>query len=99
MRSAAVACSDLSAARRWRFPVHKQVNTRTELPLTRWSTSPVIVGIGVGLVVGPLGLRLIQPQLSEDRALIQSLSEAVLLICLFCAGLRLRAPLEWGQWR
>ncbi len=82
-----------------RFPVHKQVNTRIEFPLTRWSTSPVIVGIGVGLLAGPLGLRLIEPQLSDDGALIQSLSEAVLLICLFCAGLRLRAPLEWASWR
>ncbi|HEX4268583.1 MAG TPA: cation:proton antiporter [Steroidobacteraceae bacterium] len=84
---------------RWRLPVHKQVNTRTEFPLTRWSTSPVIVGIGVGLLAGPLGLRLIEPQLSEDGALVQSLSEAVLLICLFCAGLRLRAPLQWAPWR
>jgi NhaP-type Na+/H+ or K+/H+ antiporter len=82
-----------------RLPVRKQVNTRAEFPLTRWSTSPVILGIGVGLLAGPLGLRLIQPQLAEDGALIQSLSEAVLLICLFCAGLRLRAPLEWAQWR
>src|SRR5579863_1555280 len=98
MRSAAVACSDLSAAMR-RPPVHKQVNTRAEFPLTRWSTSPVIVGIGVGLLVGPLGLRLIEPQLYEDGALIQSLSEAVLLVCLFCAGLRLRAPLERAPWR
>ncbi|HUA25411.1 MAG TPA: cation:proton antiporter [Steroidobacteraceae bacterium] len=61
--------------------------------------SPVIVGIGVGLLVGPLGLRLIEPQLYEDGALIQSLSEAVLLVCLFCAGLRLRAPLERAPWR
>jgi sodium/hydrogen antiporter len=98
MRSAAIAYSDRSAARR-RLPVHKQVNTRAEFPLTRWSTSPVIVGIGVGLLVGPLGLKLIEPQLSEDGALIQSLSETVLLICLFCAGLRLRAPLEWSPWR
>ena len=79
--------------------MHKQVNTRTEFPLTRWSTSPVIVGIGVGLLVGPLGLRLIEPQLSEDGALVQSVSEAALLICLFCAGLRLSAPLEWAPWR
>ena len=82
-----------------RLPVHKQVNTRTEFPLTRWSSSPVILGIGVGLLAGPLGLRLIEPQLAEDGALIQSLSEAVLLICLFCTGLRLRAPLEWAPWR
>jgi NhaP-type Na+/H+ or K+/H+ antiporter len=79
--------------------VHKQVNTRAELPLGRWSTSPVILGIVVGLVAGPLGLKLIEPQLAEDGALIQSLSEAALLICLFCAGLRLRAPLDWAPWR
>ena len=82
-----------------RLPVHKQLNTRTEFPLTRWSSSPVILAIGVGLLAGPLGLRLIEPQLAEDGALIQSLSEAVLLICLFCTGLRLRAPLEWAPWR
>lgn len=82
-----------------RLPVRKQANTRTESPLTRWSTSPVILGIGVGLLAGPMGLRLIEPQLSEDDALLQSVSEAVLLICLFCAGLRLRVPFEWAPWR
>jgi sodium/hydrogen antiporter len=99
MRSAAVAYSDPSAAMRRRLPVRNQVNTRTEFPLARWSTSPVILGIAVGLIAGPLGLRLIEPQLAEDGALIQSMSEAALLICLFCAGLRLRAPLEWAPWR
>ena len=84
---------------RQRFPVRKQVNTRAEFPLTRWSTSPVILGIGVGLLAGPLGLKLIEPELTEDASLIQSVSEAVLLICLFCAGLRLRAPFEWVPWR
>jgi sodium/hydrogen antiporter len=82
-----------------RLPVRKQVHTRTDFPLTRWSTSPVILGIGVGLLAGPLGLKLIEPQLAEDGALIQSLSEAVLLVCLFCTGLRLRAPLQWAPWR
>ena len=84
---------------RQRFPVRKQVNTRAEFPLTRWSTSPVILGIGVGLLAGPLGLKLIEPELTEDASLIQSVSEAVLLICLFCAGLRLRAPFERVPWR
>jgi sodium/hydrogen antiporter len=84
---------------RRRLPVRKQVNNRTEFPLTRWSTSPVILGIGVGLLAGPLGLKLIEPQLAEDDALIQSTSEAALLICLFCAGLRLRAPIDWAPWR
>jgi NhaP-type Na+/H+ or K+/H+ antiporter len=84
---------------RRRLPVRKQANTRAEWPLTRWSSSPVILGIGVGLLAGPHGLKLIEPQLPDDAALIQSVSEAVLLTCLFCAGLRLRRPLEWGPWR
>jgi sodium/hydrogen antiporter len=84
---------------RRRPPVRKPVNTRTESPLTRWSSSPVILGIGVGLLAGPVGLRLIEPQLTEDSSLIESVSEAVLLISLFCAGLRLRAPFEWAPWR
>ena len=84
---------------RRRLPVRKQADTRAELPLTRWSTSPVILGIGVGVLAGPLGFRLIEPQLPEDAALVQSVSEAVLLTGLFCAGLRLRAPLDWTPWR
>src|SRR5690348_11005739 len=98
MRSAAVAQCELFAAMR-RLPVRKQANTKAEPPLTRWSTSPVILGIGVGLIAGPEGLKLIEPQLADDAALIQSISEAALLICLFCAGLRLRAPLAWAPWR
>lgn len=84
---------------RRRLPVRKQADNRAEFPLTRWSTSPVVLGIGVGLLVGPLGLKLIEPQLPEDAALVQSVSEAVLLTGLFCAGLRLRTPLEWAPWR
>jgi sodium/hydrogen antiporter len=79
--------------------VRKQVDSKPDLPLTRWSTSPVVLGIGIGVLAGPLGLKLIEPQLPEDGAIIQSLSEAVLLTCLFCAGLRLRAPLDWAPWR
>jgi sodium/hydrogen antiporter len=51
------------------------------------------------MLAGPLGFRLIEPQLPEDGSLIESVSEAVLLISLFCVGLRLRAPLEWRSWR
>jgi NhaP-type Na+/H+ or K+/H+ antiporter len=83
----------------WPLPVRKQVESKAEFPLTRWSSSPVIVGIAVGVLAGPLGLGLIEPQLPEDGALIQSVSEAVLLTCLFCAGLRLRTPFDWAPWR
>jgi NhaP-type Na+/H+ or K+/H+ antiporter len=79
--------------------VRKQADNRTEFPLTRWSTSPVILGIGIGVLAGPMGLSLVQPQLPEDAALIQSTSEAVLLTSLFCVGLRLRASIDWAPWR
>src|SRR6185312_12951668 len=95
MRSAAIAHNEPSAAMR-RLQVRKHDNTTTDSPPTRCPISPVILAIGVGLLAGPQCLKLIDPQLSEDGALIQSMSEAVLLICLFCAGLRLRAPLEWA---
>jgi len=51
------------------------------------------------MLLGPLGLRLLQPQLMEDGGPIESVSEVALLICLFCVGLRLRLPLEWRLWR
>jgi NhaP-type Na+/H+ or K+/H+ antiporter len=59
----------------------------------------VLIGLTLGLLAGPAGLKLIEPQLAEDSALIQSLTEAVLLVSLFCVGLRLRAPFESGTWR
>jgi sodium/hydrogen antiporter len=80
--------------------VRRQDNhTRTEFPLTRWSTSPVILGLAVGLLVGPIGLKLLQPHLPEDGVLIESVSQIALLVSLFCVGLRLRIPFEWASWR
>ena len=35
----------------------------------------------------------------EDSGLVESVSEIVLLVALFCAGLRLRSPFEWHFWR
>src|SRR4051812_1437621 len=46
-----------------------------------------------------MGLRLLRPQLLEDGALIETVSEIVLLTCLFCLGLRLRLPIDWRTWR
>jgi sodium/hydrogen antiporter len=79
--------------------VRRQDNTKTDLPLTRWSAHPVFLGLGVGLLAGPAGLHLLEPQVVEDSGLVESLSEFVLLVALFCAGLRLRVPFEWHFWR
>jgi sodium/hydrogen antiporter len=53
----------------------------------------------VGLLIGPAGLHLLEPHVVEDSGLVESLSEIVLLVALFCVGLRLRVPFEWHFWR
>jgi NhaP-type Na+/H+ or K+/H+ antiporter len=72
---------------------------RIDFVLTRRPAHAAVVALGVGLLLGPMGLRLLRPQLMEDGALIETTSEIVLLTCLFCLGLRLRMPLEWRTWR
>lgn len=51
------------------------------------------------MLLGPAGLHLIESHVVEDSGQIESVSEIVLLVSLFCAGLRLRAPFEWHFWR
>jgi NhaP-type Na+/H+ or K+/H+ antiporter len=79
--------------------VRRQDNTRADLPLTRWSANPVLWGLAVGILAGPPGLRLLEPHAVEDSGLVESVSELVLLVSLFCVGLRLRVPFEWHLWR
>jgi sodium/hydrogen antiporter len=79
--------------------VRRQDNTKTELPLTRWSPYPILLGLGVGVMAGPAGFHLIEPHAVEDSGLVESVSEIVLLVALFCTGLRLRVPFEWHFWR
>jgi NhaP-type Na+/H+ or K+/H+ antiporter len=42
---------------------------------------------------------LLEPHVVEDSGQLESISEIVLLVALFCAGLRLRVPFEWHFWR
>ena len=79
--------------------MRRQDNTKTDLPLTRWSPYPILLGLGVGVLAGPAGFHLIEPHVVEDSGLVESVSEIVLLVALFCAGLRLRVPFEWHFWR
>jgi len=79
--------------------VRRQDNSRADLPLTRWSAHPILFGLGVGLLIGPAGLHLLEPHVVEDSGLVESVSEIVLLVALFCVGLRLRVPFEWHFWR
>jgi NhaP-type Na+/H+ or K+/H+ antiporter len=72
---------------------------RLDFALTRRPAHAALVALAVGILLGPLGLRLVRPQLMEDGAPIETVSEIALLICLFCLGLRLRLPIEWRTWR
>jgi NhaP-type Na+/H+ or K+/H+ antiporter len=73
--------------------------SRIDFALTRRPAYAAVVALAVGVSLGPLGLRLLRPQLMEDGALIETSTEIALLTCLFCLGLRLRMPIEWRTWR
>ncbi len=66
---------------------------------SRWRVSPAVLALGLGLVIGRPGMALIQPQLSEDGAQVETVCQVALLTSLFCASLRLQAPFEWARWR
>ena len=72
---------------------------RIEFALTRRPAHAAVVALAVGALLGPLGLRLLRPQLLEDGATIETVSEIALLTCLFCLGLRLKLPIDWRTWR
>jgi len=81
-----------------RAPVGTPGN-RLDFALTRRPAHAAVVALAVGALLGPMGLRLLRPQLLEDGAPIETMSEIVLLTCLFCLGLRLRLPIDWRTWR
>ncbi len=72
---------------------------RTDFALTRRPAHVAVLALAVGALLGPMGLRLLRPQLMEDGTLIETLAEVALLTCLFCLGLRLRMPIEWRTWK
>ncbi|HEV2126413.1 MAG TPA: cation:proton antiporter, partial [Chloroflexota bacterium] len=52
-----------------------------------------------GLALGPAGFALIRLDPVEYAALLERLTEIVVIISLFTAGLKLRTPLSDGRWR
>jgi NhaP-type Na+/H+ or K+/H+ antiporter len=72
---------------------------RLDFALTRRPAHAAVVALAVGALLGPMGLRLLRPQLLEDGAPIETISEIALLTCLFCLGLRLKLPIDWRTWR
>ncbi|HXA93702.1 MAG TPA: cation:proton antiporter [Steroidobacteraceae bacterium] len=64
----------------------------------RWPLGAAVICLALGTVIGACGGRFV-PHPHDHAHLLGALSETALLVCLFCVGLRLRAPLEWRLWR
>lgn len=64
------------------------------LPVT-----PAIVYLAVGLLVGPTVLNLFHFNPLKESALLEVLTEVVVLISLFSAGVKMPVPLSLARWR
>ena len=65
-----------------------------QLPVT-----PAIVYLLVGLLVGPTVLNLFHVNPLKESALLEILTEVVVLISLFSAGVKMPAPVNLARWR
>lgn len=54
--------------------------------------------LAVGLALGPLGLDILVLGMDTDAALIEHVTEVAIIISLFTAGLKLRAPVGSSAW-
>jgi NhaP-type Na+/H+ or K+/H+ antiporter len=67
--------------------------------LKRLPLSTSLLYLLIGIAIGPAGIGLLSLDLIEQAALLERLSEVVVLISLFTAGLKLRAGLRDRIWR
>lgn len=63
------------------------------LPITT-----TIVYLGVGVVLGPLGFGLIEIDALRHSGFLERVTELAVIVSLFTAGLKLRAPLKHDRW-
>ena len=66
--------------------------------LQRLPLTTAVLYLVVGAAIGPLGLGLLRVDPIEDSLLLERASEIVVIIALFSAGLKLRAPLDDRRW-
>ncbi|MDT8388698.1 MAG: cation:proton antiporter, partial [Thiogranum sp.] len=67
--------------------------------LQRLPVTPAIVYLAVGLLVGPTVLNLFHFNPLEESALLEVLTEVVVLISLFSAGVKMPVPFSFARWR
>jgi len=67
--------------------------------LKRLPFTPAIVYLAVGLLVGPTVLNVFHFNPLQESALLEVLTEVVVLISLFSAGVKMPAPVCFARWR
>lgn len=66
--------------------------------LRRLPVTTAMLYLGGGVLLGPLGLGFIELDPVENADLLERVAEVVVIISLFAAGLKLRAPLTERRW-
>ncbi|MCG6155040.1 cation:proton antiporter [Rubinisphaera margarita] len=66
--------------------------------LSRLPLSTSVVCLVLGILLGPMGIGLVELELIRDAALIERLTEVAVIISLFAAGLQLRLPFDRREW-
>ncbi len=67
--------------------------------LRRLPITPAIVYLVVGIVIGPTVLGLFHFNPLEQSAILELLTETVVLISLYSAGVKMPVPISWQRWR
>ena len=67
--------------------------------LKRTPITAAIIYLLVGLICGPSGLNLYHFNPLKDSALLETLTEVVVLISLFSAGVKMPGPFSLARWR
>lgn len=71
----------------------------TSSMLKRLPVTPAIIYLAVGLLVGPTVLNVFHFNPLKESALLEVLTEVVVLISLFSAGVKMPAPVSFARWR
>jgi NhaP-type Na+/H+ or K+/H+ antiporter len=66
--------------------------------LSRMPVSTSMLYLAAGLVAGPLGLALAAPDLVQHAALLEHLSEVIVLLSLFTSGMKMSVGLQNRRW-
>ncbi len=67
--------------------------------LKRLPITPAIVYLAVGVIIGPTVFNVFHFNPLKDSALLEALTEVVVLISLFSAGVKMPVPFKLAQWR